>query len=87
MVSSTQRQKQKWEIFRYNQSKSSGSTTLWNSLKYDMRYFVERLKKFGGMEGEITKSNLPKINPLKLLKIRKELLERIHGIISVYIRF
>ena len=52
-----------------------------------MRYFVERLKKFGGMEGEITKSNLPKINPLKLLKIRKELLEPIHGIISVYIRF
>jgi len=49
-----------------------------------MRYFVERLKKFGGMEGEITKSNLPKINPFKLLKIRKELLERINRIPPYY---
>lgn len=52
--------------------------------KYDMRYFVERLKKFGGIEGDITKNNLPKINPLKLLKIRKELLERINRIPPYY---
>ncbi len=52
--------------------------------KYDMRYFVERLKKFGGIEGEITKRDLPKINPLKLLETRKELLERINRIPPYY---
>lgn len=42
--------------------------------RYDTRYFVERVKKFLGIEGELTKDKLPKVNPLKLVK-NKDLIE------------
>jgi hypothetical protein len=45
-----------------------------------MRYFVERMKKFSGIKGEVTEKELPKINPLKLMEMRKNLLERLNRI-------
>jgi len=55
-----------------------------NPARYDVRYFVERFKKFGGINGRITKKDLPKINPLKLPKIVNGLLEQINSIPPYY---
>lgn len=52
--------------------------------KYDARYFVERFKKFGGIEGKITMKDLPKINPLKLPEMIKGLLAQINSIPPYY---
>jgi len=52
--------------------------------QYDMRYFVERMKKFGGIKGEFTEADLPKINPLKLGEMKKALLEKINQIPPYY---
>ena len=36
--------------------------------RYDIRYTVERVKKFAGVKGEVTEDALPKVNPMKLMK-------------------
>ena len=43
--------------------------------RYDTRYFLERIKKFLGIEGEITKDKLPNINPLLLVKNKSKIEE------------
>lgn len=43
--------------------------------QYNARYFVERMKKFTGIEGESTKEDLPKINLLKLNEMMQHLLK------------
>lgn len=55
-----------------------------NPARYDMRYFVERFKKAGGIEGKITKKDLPKFNLLKLPKIVNSLLEQVNSIPPYY---
>jgi oleate hydratase len=55
-----------------------------NPTRYDIRYFIERMKKFGGIEGKITKKDLPKINLLKLPKMINSLLEEINRIPPYY---
>lgn len=55
--------------------------------QYDMRYFVERMKKFAGIEGEITEDDLPKINPLKLAEMKKALLTKVNDIPPYYIMY
>lgn len=57
-----------------------------NPAQYDMRYFMERAKKFSGVE-QIDSTVIPKINPLKLKKIKGKLLGRINGIPSYYIMY
>ena len=57
-----------------------------NPAQYDMRYFMERAKKFSGVE-QIDSTVIPKINPLKLKKIKEKLLGRINGIPSYYIMY
>ena len=52
--------------------------------KYDVRYFVERYKKFGGIEGKITLKDLPKINLLKIPEIITGLLAQINSIPPYY---
>ena len=52
--------------------------------KYDVRYIVERLKKFSGINGEITENDLPKVNPLKIIEMKKSILERINRIPPYY---
>lgn len=51
-----------------------------NPVQYDMRYFVENMKSFGGITGEVTEADLPKINPLKLNEMKEELLKKINSI-------
>lgn len=59
--------------------------------RYDIRYFVERLKKYGGINGEITEGDLPKMNLIKLLlgrkKLIKALLKKINQIPPYYIMY
>lgn len=62
-----------------------------NPARYDLRYIKERVMKFGGMKGKITKEDLPKINPLKLwlgkAKLIKELLKKANEIPPYYIMY
>ena len=51
---------------------------------YDVRYFLERMKKFSGIEGEITEADLPKINPLKLGEMKRELLHKLNSLPPLY---
>lgn len=54
---------------------------------YDVRYFLERMKKFSGIEGEITEADLPKINPLKLGEMKRELLYKLNSLPPYYIMY
>lgn len=58
-----------------------------NPSQYDMRYTVERMKKFAGIKGPITENDLPKMNPIKLKAMKKSLLERINRIPPYYVMY
>lgn len=59
-----------------------------NPGRYDIRYIVERIKKFADIEGNVTKDDLPNVDPIKLVEGKEEierlLLERINNIPSYY---
>ena len=55
--------------------------------KYDMRYFVQRMKKFSGIEGNITEDMLPKVNPLKVKEMKKNLINKINSIPDYYVMY
>lgn len=55
--------------------------------EYDMRYFLERMKKFAGIEGPVTEKDLPKINPLKINEMKHQLLDKINSIPPYYIMY
>lgn len=62
-----------------------------NPARYDVRYIIERVKKFSGIKGEITTQDIPKVNLLKLFfarkKIGKILLQKINEIPPYYIMY
>lgn len=47
---------------------------------YDVRYIVAQLKKINGIEGDITAKDLPKINPLKLKEMERQVLALVNGV-------
>lgn len=55
--------------------------------QYDIRYFLQRMKKFACIEGDFTEEDLPKINPLKAGEAKKKLLKRINAVPDYYIRY
>lgn len=55
--------------------------------QYDIRYFKERMKKFSNIKGDVTDENLPKVNPLKLSKMKKKLLAKVNAIPPYYIQY
>lgn len=55
--------------------------------QYDVRFFLERIKKFSGIEGAITEKDLPKVNPLKLNEMKIALLKQINEIPPYYIMY
>lgn len=55
--------------------------------QYDMRYFLERMKKFSNIAGDVTDADLPKVNPLKLNEMKKGLLTKINRIPPYYIMY
>ena len=48
---------------------------------------LERMKKFAGIEGPITERDLPKVNPLKIGELKRELLEKVSSIPPYYIMY
>ena len=52
--------------------------------EYDMRYFLERMKKFAGIDRPVTEQDLPRINPLKIHEMKKELIQKINSIPPYY---
>lgn len=62
-----------------------------NPARYDLRYMVERVKKFAGIKGEIKEADIPKINPVKLFfarkKLKKLILKKLNNIPSYYIMY
>lgn len=59
--------------------------------QYDIRYFLERMKKFSGIKGEVTEDIFPKGNPIQLAKalpeIKHNLLKRINRIPPYYVMY
>ena len=58
-----------------------------NPAQYDMRYFKQQIMKFNAIRGDFTSKDLPKINPLKLKEMEKELLYKINQIPPYYIMY
>ena len=60
-----------------------------NPSQYDMRYFLQRMKKFSGIEGAIPESGLlkRKINPLKLGEMKKGLIDKLNQIPPYYVMY
>ncbi len=52
--------------------------------RYDIRYLIESTKKNAGIKGKFTVADLPKINPFKLNKIRKMILNYLNSIPPYY---
>lgn len=46
-----------------------------NPARYDLRHTVDNLKKLKHIDGEITRNDLPKIHPIKLLREKNRLIE------------
>lgn len=52
-----------------------------NQTKYDIRYVVDRMRKFAGaFDRPITEDDLPKVNPMKLMGAREKVLRRINAV-------
>jgi oleate hydratase len=52
--------------------------------RYDIRYLIESTKKNAGIKGPFTKTDLPKINPLKLNEVREKILNYLNSIPPYY---
>ncbi len=55
--------------------------------RYDIRYLVESIKRNAGIKGKFTEADLLKINPLKLIKMKKKILDYINSIPPYYILY
>ncbi len=55
--------------------------------QYDMRYFKQQIMKFNAIKGDFTEKDLPKINPLKLKEMQKELLYKVNNIPPYYVMY
>ncbi len=52
--------------------------------RYDVRYMVERVKRFAGIEEPVTVEDLPSINPLKINEMKRKLVATINAIPPYY---
>lgn len=59
--------------------------------QYDLRYFVERFKKFTGIKGEMTEDMLPDLDPVQLTEqmpvLKHELVERFNHVPPYYVLY
>ncbi|MGN1076930.1 MAG: oleate hydratase, partial [Candidatus Gallimonas sp.] len=47
---------------------------------YDLRYIIAQIKKIQNIDGEITAKDLPKVNPLKMKEMEKQMLALVNNI-------
>ncbi len=52
--------------------------------RYDIRYQITSMKRNMGIKGKITAADLPKINPLKLNEIKRQILDYLNSIPPYY---
>ena len=52
--------------------------------RYDVRYMLERAKRFAGIEGPVTEKDLPAVNPLKIKETERQLLAAVNKIPPYY---
>ena len=52
--------------------------------RYDVRYMVERIKRFAGIEGPVSTGDLPNINPLKINDMKKKFVAMINEVPPYY---
>lgn len=52
--------------------------------RYDIRYMLERLKKFSGIKGDVTVDDLPHLNPLKINEYKKMAVNKVNSIPPYY---
>lgn len=55
-----------------------------NPSRYDIRYLLERVKRFNGIKGEIKASDLPAVTPEALPTIQKMLLDYVNNVPPYY---
>ena len=55
-----------------------------NPSRYDIRYLLERVKRFAGIHGEIQASDLPQLDPQQLPALEKQLLKTINDVPPFY---
>ena len=55
-----------------------------NTSRYDIRYLLERVKRFAGIHGEIKASDLPPLDPAKLPELEASLLKLINDVPPFY---
>ena len=55
--------------------------------RYDIRHLIESMKKNAGIKGKFTEADLPKINPLKLNEVKKNILNYLNSIPPYYTRY
>ncbi|WP_338232415.1 oleate hydratase [Companilactobacillus muriivasis] len=55
-----------------------------NPSRYDIRYLLERVKRFNGIKGEIKASDLPTVTPEALPAIQKMLLDYVNNVPPYY---
>lgn len=55
-----------------------------NPSRYDIRYLLERVKRFNGIKGKISASDLPEITPEDLPAVQKMLLDYINNVPPYY---
>ena len=55
-----------------------------NPSRYDIRYLLERVKRFNGIKGEIKASDLPAVTPEALPAIQKMLLDYVNNVPPYY---
>ncbi len=55
-----------------------------NPARYDIRYLLERIKRFNGISGPVQESDLPDIDPAKLPELKAMLLQTINNVPPYY---
>jgi oleate hydratase len=52
--------------------------------RYDVRYTIERMKKFAGIKGDVKEEHLSHINPHELDEFKKKIVHKVNGIPPYY---
>jgi len=55
-----------------------------NPSRYDIRYLLERLKRFQGIHGDVTVADLPQVEPAELPALTEKLLKVVNAVPPYY---
>lgn len=55
-----------------------------NPSRYDVRYLLERIKRFRGIDGKVTEADLPAITPESIPLVTQQLLHLVNNVPPYY---